>query len=240
MTPESDRAEAERGRELLAAQAAAGALFAEIERRELVVAGITEQSLSDAVHRLAQELFGITRYWHKRVVRAGPNTLTPYRANPPDRVIGADDIVFVDLGPVFAEWEADFGRTFVLGDDPAKLWLRDCLEPLFADGKRHFQQHPDITGAQLHAHVQQSVRAAGYELGGEHCGHLLGVFPHARIPRAQASSYIAPFNHDRMRGQDPLGRRLHWILEIHIVDRARRIGGFYEELLTLGELQPLA
>jgi hypothetical protein len=26
----------------------------------------------------------------------------------------------------------------------------------------------------------------------------------------------------------------HWILEIHFVDRARQIGGFFEELLTVG------
>jgi Xaa-Pro aminopeptidase len=233
MTPGQDRGEAGRARELLAAQDAAAALFAEIERREMVVAGTTERALSEAVHLLAQEMFGITRYWHKRVVRAGPNTLTPYRANPPDRTIDGDDIVFVDLGPVFAEWEADFGRTFVLGSDPAKHRLRDLLEPLFADGKRYFQQHPDVTGAQLHAHVQQGVRAAGYELGGEHCGHLLGEFPHTRISGAQASSYIAPTNHERMRRHDPLGRQLHWILEIHIVDRDRQIGGFHEELLTL-------
>ena len=31
-----------------------------------------------------------------------------------------DDILFLDLGPIFAEWEADFGRTYVLGDDPVK------------------------------------------------------------------------------------------------------------------------
>ena len=34
--------------------------------------------------------------------------------------------------------------------------------------------------------------------------------------------------------QDRGGRPCHWILEIHLVDRARAIGGFYEELLTIG------
>jgi Xaa-Pro dipeptidase len=37
-----------------------------------------------------------------------------------------------------------------------------------------------------------------------------------------------------MRGFDADGRERHWILEIHFVDRGRQIGGFYEELLTLG------
>ncbi|KAG5956298.1 hypothetical protein E4U58_006675, partial [Claviceps cyperi] len=46
---------------------------------------------------------------------------------PPDRMIEEDDILIVDLGPVFEAWEADFGRTFVLGSDAGrlKLHLRD-------------------------------------------------------------------------------------------------------------------
>jgi Xaa-Pro dipeptidase len=34
-----------------------------------------------------------------------------------------------------------------------------------------------------------------------------------------------------MREPDHLGRERHWILEIHLVDRARTFGGFYEQLL---------
>ena len=40
-------------------------------------------------------------------------------------MIEEDDIVFPDFGPVFDEWEADLGRTYVMGDDPRKLRLRD-------------------------------------------------------------------------------------------------------------------
>jgi Xaa-Pro dipeptidase len=37
-----------------------------------------------------------------------------------------------------------------------------------------------------------------------------------------------------MRDRDAEGQEGHWIFEIHLVDRSRQIGGFYEELLTLG------
>ena len=84
-----------------------------------------EGEASDAIRDLAAEMFGISRYWHKRIVRAGPNTLQPYKQNPPDREIAADDIVFLDFGPIFEQWEADFGRTYVLGDDPVKHRLAD-------------------------------------------------------------------------------------------------------------------
>jgi len=36
-----------------------------------------------------------------------------------------------------------------------------------------------------------------------------------------------------MRRTDRLGRQCHWILEVHLVDREREIGGFFEQLLTV-------
>jgi Xaa-Pro dipeptidase len=37
----------------------------------------------------------------------------------------------------------------------------------------------------------------------------------------------------RPREPDEQGRMRHWILEIHFIDRARQIGGFFEQLLTV-------
>lgn len=36
-----------------------------------------------------------------------------------------------------------------------------------------------------------------------------------------------------LRRTDETGQLLHWILEIHLLDRERGFGGFYEELLDL-------
>jgi hypothetical protein len=46
-------------------------------------------------------------------------------------------------------------------------------------------------------------------------------------------AYIAPGNDRPMRGRDRTGRPRHWILQIHLVDAKRQIGGFHEELLDL-------
>ncbi|MEW5353965.1 M24 family metallopeptidase [Streptomyces sp. 16-176A] len=222
-----------RAARLLEAQDKAARLFSEIEARGLVAPGEGERAVSDRVRDLANELFGTTRHWHKRIVRSGPNTLAPYRENPPDRVIAADDIVFADFGPIFEEYEADFGRTFVLGDDPVKHRLRADLPEVFAAGKRHFASHPEITGAALHAEVARLAAEAGWELGGWHAGHLVGEFPHEKIDGADTESYITPANDTPLRRTDKAGRACHWILEIHLVDRTRGFGGFHEELLTL-------
>ena len=120
--------EASRALNLKSAQEKATSLFDEIART-LIRPGISESQLSKEIHALGSERHGVRTHWHKRVVRSGPNTLQPYVSNPPDRLIEEDDILFVDLGPVFEAWEADFGRTFVLGSDPQKIKLRDSLEP---------------------------------------------------------------------------------------------------------------
>lgn len=222
-----------RAARLLDAQAKAALLFAEIEERGLVAPGEGERAVSDRVRDLANEMFGTTRHWHKRIVRSGPNTLKPYKENPPDRLIGADDIVFADFGPIFEEYEADFGRTFVLGDDPVKHRLRDDLAKVFTAGRRLFENTPDITGRRLHAAVSRLADKAGWELGGWHAGHLVGEFPHETIEGAHVESYITPENDTPLRRTDKVGRTCHWILEVHLIDREREFGGFYEELLTL-------
>src|ERR1700754_1199091 len=222
-----------RARSLIAAEEKAEELFEEVSRRGLITAGVLESVVSGQVRDLANDLLGVERHWHKRIVRSGPNTLKPYRENPPDRVITDDDIVFLDFGPIFAEWEADFGRTYVLGADPVKPRLQADLEPIFVAGKEFFASRPGITGAELYAHVCGLAAAAGWEFGGAHAGHLVGEFPHEVIDGERIESYIAPGNINIMRRADRSGKQCHWILEIHLVDRERQIGGFFEQLLTL-------
>ncbi|MFL0274823.1 M24 family metallopeptidase [Mycobacterium sp. SMC-19] len=226
--PESIRVE-----RLRDAQAKAGALFDEIERRGMVRPGVGERQLSDEIRDLAADMFGVTRHWHRRVVRAGENSLLPFHADPPDRVMADDDIAYLDLGPIFEEWEADFGRTFVLGDDPDKLALRDALPGVWRAGRAFFEAHADITGTQLFEHVVGLAQDAGFEFGAPIAGHLLGEFPHKKISGDDARFYVAPGSDEPMRRTDPTGRVCHWILEVHLVNRARGFGGFYEQLLDV-------
>jgi Xaa-Pro dipeptidase len=229
-----ERLEANRGPALLQAQQKADELFKAIENEGIIRAHVLESQINQDIYDLAERMFGISTYWHKRIVRAGRNTLAPYDENPPDLTVGEDDILFLDLGPVFEAWEADFGRTFVLGSDPIKLKLRDDIAKAFSDGKKYFNNHPDVTGVELFKYAEKLAEHYGWEFGGAIAGHLIGQFPHERIPGDKVTLYVHPGNPRRMRGLDANGQERHWILEIHFVDRARQIGGFYEELLTVG------
>ena len=217
--------------QLLEAQHKAERLFDECRSRGFIVAGQTEQQLSDRIFALAAEMFNARRHWHKRIVRSGPHTLLPYAEVPPDRVIADDDILFLDFGPVFEGWEADLGRTYVLGDDPDKLRLMRDVEAAWNEGQRHFREHPQLTCAQMFAFVSDVAQRMGWVYGGPHCGHLVGQFPHERILGDEAANYLRPDNADPMRQPDARGGVRRWILEIHFVDRNRRIGGFFEQLL---------
>jgi Xaa-Pro dipeptidase len=45
--------------------------------------------------------------------------------------------------------------------------------------------------------------------------------------------YITSGNDLPMRRLDASGKPCHWILEVHLVDRERGFGGFYEQLLDI-------
>jgi Xaa-Pro aminopeptidase len=225
--------EHERAAALLDAQSQAKRLFEAVEAQRLIRPGVSDKAASAAIHDLAGSMFGVARHWHKRIVRSGPHTLLPYKEDPPDRVIEDDDIVFTDFGPVFDAWEADLGRTYVMGHDPRKLQLRDDVGRAFSLGRQRFEADADITGAGLFAFMNGVAREMGWECGSPHCGHIIGEFPHERIESDKRTLYITAGSDLPMRRAGRTGLPLHWILEVHFVDRARGFGGFFEELLTL-------
>jgi Xaa-Pro dipeptidase len=220
-------------RELLAAQVKAEALFAEVVDRGLVSAGKLESELTEEIHALAQSRFGVRRHWHKRIARAGPNTLLTYYDESTDRRISDDDIVYLDFGPVFETWEADFGRTYVVGSDPDKHRLVGDLGRAFARGKNFYRESPNLTAGELFDYAAGLAADYGWEFGAQTAGHLIGHFPHERRPRDPDRLRIRHGNTISLREPDEHGQPRHWILEIHFVDRAREIGGFFEELLTV-------
>ena len=171
------------------------------------------------------------KHWHRRLVRTGPNTLATASDNPPVRTISEDDIVYVDLGPVFEAWEADIGRSYALGSDPEKRRLVADLPRVFEKVQAHYRGDPGMTGAALYAFAQGAAAEAGWKFGGKIAGHIVSEFAHALIPGDKALNRISPLNPAPMNGPDGKGRARHWILEIHLVSPDGSFGGFYERLL---------
>lgn len=142
-------------------------------------------------------------------------------------------MVYLDLGPVFEEWEADVGRTYVLGDDPVKRRLCADLPKIFDRLVECFHANDDITGAELYAEAQRLAVAHGWHFGGRIAGHIVGEFPHAHIPGDKDLYRISADNPTRMRELDGDGQVKHWIIEVHLLEPERKWGGFYERLLPI-------
>jgi len=217
---------------LIDAETKALQLFQAIETRKMIEAGKSEKQLSEEVFALAFEIFGIEKYWHKRIVRAGANTLRPYDDNPPDLIVQKDDILFFDFGPVFEDWEADIGRTYVIGNDPYKHKLKNDVETAWYEAKEWFGKQTKLTAAQFYQYIMEITEKYGWTYGGQLAGHLIGNFPHEKLEKGNHSLYVLPDNHNDMFLPDANGNKRHWILEIHFVDREKQIGGFFEQLLT--------
>lgn len=217
---------------LIDAEAKALHLFNEIEEHGLIKPGITEKELNKDIYALAKNMYGISKYWHKRIVRTGKNTLQPYAQNPPDLIIAEDDILFLDFGPIFEDWEADFGRTYVLGSDPVKLKLKRDIEEAWQRGRDWYFSQSSVTGAGLYQYVDGLAREYGWTFGANMAGHLIGKFPHEKLNSVQKHNYIHPQNHQDMFAPDKSGQKREWILEIHFIDQEREIGGFFEQLLV--------
>ena len=198
----------------------------------LLSPGQTELTASDGIRNLAEQQFGITHFWHKRIVRSGENTLHPYQVNPPVRTFDTDDILFIDFGPVLKKWEADVGRTYVIGDNPLKCLLRDDTEKIWTLGRDFALTNSNISGGELYSFMKEQAELHGYFLGDQrHVGHLIGEFPHERIENDAAISYLTPSNTQPLNRRDLNGNQWHWILECHLVSPTLGVGGFFEQLL---------
>lgn len=205
-------------------------LFHAIEEKGLIHAGQTELELNNKIYSLAKEVFGIDKFWHKRIVRAGVNTLFPYKENPKNLEIVDNSILFLDLGPIFEAFEADVGRTYVIGNDPDHLKLKNDVEQAWMQARDFYFSKNEITAAELFHYCVDLANLKGWRFGGEIAGHLVGKFPHEKLSGVPKDSYIHPENqlklHESLDGLE----ETNWIIEIHFVDKEKRIGGFFEQL----------
>ena len=217
--------------QLVTAEDRALEMLRAIEASGAVAAGRRESEVDADIAALAERDFGVSRHWHKRLVRTGANTLCVFADNPDERTIEANDTIYLDLGPVFEEWEADIGQTYALGEDPARNALVAALPEVFEETRAHANANPDITGAELYALACKSAEQRGYIFGGAIAGHTVGEFPHLTWPGEREHTRIYPANPTRLSDPDHLGRKRFWIIETHLIAADRSFGGFYERLL---------
>lgn len=233
MTTTTTSTDLARATALLNAQQKARDFLKRIEDEEIIKIGSTEQEASDQIFELAEKEFGVTKHWHKRIVRTGPNSVFAYKATPENRTIEYNDLVYLDLGPVFEDFEGDIGQTYLLGNDSEKRKLIDDLNTIFDECKQYYLAHPEQIGAEYYDYIVRQCNAAGWNYGNTSAGHIVGEFSHIAKYGNLPEYAIKPENLQAMNMPMPDGQLKYWILEIHLVDKQNRYGGFYEDLLNL-------
>ena len=217
---------------LINAQEISIQLFKAIEEYELLVPGKTEAQLNKEIEILALKKFGIAQHWHKKIVRSGKNTLSPFNENPPDRLIEENDIVFVDWGPIVNGYEADIGRTFVLGNDPQKLKLKNDVQIAWLELQAWYKEQVTLSASTFFLYATEKAKEYGWEFGGAIAGHIIGKYPHEQPADPLSLELdIHPDNPNDMFLLDEEGNKRHWILELQFIDRENEIGGYFEQLL---------
>jgi len=184
-----------------------------------VQVGMLEEDANKMVVATLREL-GATKAFHKPYIRFGSNTTKTFGADSdPGIRLGADDIFFIDVGPVWEEYEGDAGDTFVTGSNPE---LKRCS----LDAKRIFHavankwKTDKATGVELYHFAVQMAQELGWVLNLDLGGHRLGDYPsgeHYEGPLSEISFHPSPNL---------------WMVEIHIRHPEQQFGAFYEDLLV--------
>lgn len=192
--------------------------LAEISRR--ITVGMTEEQAVtmalDVLHALGAET-----HWHPPIIRFGANTCKIYsEASDPAIELQANDIFFIDLGPVFAGHEADIGATFVMGDTPEHLACAQAVHSIFQKVATHWQT-TGCHGDALYAYAEQQALALGYQFNQHIKGHRVGDFPHRLYADGSLGAH-----------QSTIAEGI-WVLEVQIRHPSLPIGGFMEQVLWM-------
>ncbi len=178
---------------------------------------IEEDAVAMAKDMLATQ--GMLRGWHDVYVRFGSNTTKTFgAASDPGVVLGEDDIFFLDVGPVWQQWEGDGGDTFVTGADKEMAHCAADARSLFHIVRKKWE-NDGWTGKELYDFADAKAREMGWALNLDLSGHRISDFPHAAIydgPMATVDFHPAP---------------LIWVLEIHLRHPQRNFGAFFEDML---------
>ncbi|AZZ37508.1 hypothetical protein CIK05_12125 [Bdellovibrio sp. qaytius] len=186
--------------------------------------GMTEKDGQALVKDVFKE-HGVLKFWHPTKFRIASDTIKTFRDLPDENLKCQDqDLLFIDIGPIIENHEADFGRTVVINKNNQPLnkddvHLAKASEIIFHETEAHWKK-TGATGIELFEYAKHKTSELGYRLDHRMAGHRLGDFPH------QVFSKHKLFEFEK----SPI--KNIWVLEIHIVDDNKQRGSFYEDIIS--------
>lgn len=188
---------------------------------KLIQPGMTERDAIKLANRHFAEA-GVRKFWHKTHVRFGKDTIFSFN-DPYDQLdlkLQANDIFYLDVGPIWDGIEGDAGASFVLGHDPImQACARDAK--LVFDKVRDQWLQTKMTGVELCNFAENYAKELGWLFSPDYVkGHRLSEFPHQIYSKARLSDL------------DFHPASTCWVLEVQIRHPLLEIGAFYEDLLV--------
>lgn len=184
----------------------------------LIRPGMTEEDAHLLYKKLCSE-FPVEKQWHPPKLRFGPNTLKNFKDASDSYVLQEEDLFFIDIGPVIHGHEADYGETFAIGSVYDYKNIADTAQKIFHE-VGNFWLKDRCDGTTLYEFAKSRANHYGYDLNMGSDGHRIGDFPHHihfKGAIIECPEVIIPNA---------------WILEIHLYDKKRKFGAFYEDILT--------
>ena len=189
------------------------------ELSSLIKPGMKEED----AHLIYKELckkYPVDKQWHPPKIRFGPNTICNFKENSLPYTLKEEDLFFIDIGPVIEGHEADYGETFVLGDQYDHKLISNAAKRIFEETAQEWSQKKK-NGQELYEFAKGKASDAGFILNMGSDGHRIGDFPH----------------HLFFKGGLPECEEIlipnAWILEIHLWMPDKSYGAFYEDILTI-------
>lgn len=178
---------------------------------------VEEDAVAAAKALLASK--DMLRGWHDVYVRFGTNTTKTFGAeSDPGVVLGENDLFFIDIGPVWNDWEGDGGDTFVVGTNDEMSKCAADARTLFHIVRKKWSTE-GVTGKALYDFAIAEASVMGWALNMDLSGHRIADFPHeAYYPGPLADVDFCP-------------KPLIWVLEIHIRHPTKPFGAFFEDML---------
>jgi Xaa-Pro aminopeptidase len=192
-----------------------------IERVAAQIRPGTTEGEAKALLMAIQSELGALKSWHPPQIRFGENSVLAFgQRGIENNALRANDIFFLDIGPIFEGHEGDVGRTFAVGDDSEMHRCASDVAEVWRE-TRDYWSETRATGAALYAFARQAAESRGWTLLVEQAnGHRIADFPHAARARGSIEGFSGAPAPDR------------WILEIQIRHPKRPFGAFYEDLLN--------
>lgn len=164
--------------------------------------------------------FGVEKKWHPTKFRIGSDTLKSFSEKSTELApLKDNEIFFIDIGPVWENYEGDYGQTFIFNQTESKFTdLALKAQQVFNHTKDQWVEN-NLSGMELYRSAEKFSESIGVELNMNMGGHRLGDFPHHLFYRGDLADIdVAPVDN-------------LWVLEILIADQELNRGAFFEDIL---------